>query len=266
MTSNTFNSAPVLVLTALFSALVSLPTIAKPGAKHWRFQAGGAAIVTQTPWHDADIQAAVVPFINAEYGDWSFGFENGLVNYRFIHKPDWSFAASLDFRDETFDSDMSFSNDVSNAAIYQGYEDKEGELAARLHANYQNWSAVFAQDISDQSGGATLEIDFDYPLWVGQHGERIVLNTGVRLLSEDYAQHLYGVDTAQVDVSVGRTTYQAETAVNWNVGFTALYPLAEQWMMISKVQYEQLDQTIQDSPLVEQSGQSSLMAILSYQF
>lgn len=231
----------------------------------WKLEFGGGLAAYDTPWVDMPIQYITLPYINAEYGRWRLGVKHGIFQYR-LSGDNWpvSLSAGLNYRDETYDSVFSFNDKLSDDPVFTGYQSPDGEVTAQLNARWQHLSLSVSQDVSDHSSGTVADLSYMHPLYQGELGVQFLVGGGARWLSEKYSDYLYGVYGDNIAPQYGRVAYQAEAATNYQLSMQFIYPFNRQWSLSAQASYEWLDQTIQDSPLVDKSGVGKVMVFFTY--
>lgn len=247
------------------ATLALSPNISFAEETEWEWQAGLGVIVADTPWLDVDNVAAPFPFISGQYGNWQF-FDNGLVSYQWIDEEELSFFTGLDYRDEGYDADGLINNETSDNPVFEGYDSPDGDIVFTMGGHWQFIGLYLQQDISGHSKGLTADLEFEIPIY--SIGEKFVLSasTGMHWQSSDYTQHIYGIEGAQIDISKGRVAYQPGSATNYSVGLTGMYALNQNWTLIGGYHFVRLDDSIENSPLIEDDKMQSAYLGAVYQF
>lgn len=254
--------APRLLIA---STLVSLAVTGSLQAKEWEFSAGVGVYSANGIWTGADSFQGVVPLLSAQYGNWSFGTEN-LIAYRVLDSEDFGITAGVNYRNDGYDSNRIFGSSDSNSPIFNGYKSPDGDFTFKVDGYWQFVNLTLEQDISGHSKGLTADLAVELPLYNIGNEFLLQAEAGVHWQSSDYAQHIYGVSSKQVDNSVGRTAYQVGATTNYSVGVSAFYKLNSDWDLMASAQYVKLDDDIADSPLVGRDTATSLFLGATYNF
>lgn len=224
----------------------------------WDIKLGAGVASISSPWIDGRSQNVAIPFYNASIGNWHIGGE-GLVSYQTVVANQLGVAVGIDHREDGYQSKF------SKNSIFSGYESPDEEIIATVGLAYGEFSMQAAQDISNKSESTSLSMMLEIPIYESPNGFAINLNTAAHWYSSEYVNYNYGVSNKQVDNSVGRTAYQGEAAVNYEVGLSALYLVNPNWMILGSISHTKLHDEIVDSPLIEQSDQSVAALMLVYQ-
>ena len=111
----------------------------------------------------------------------------------------------LNFRDPSYDSVLLYKSDLSDDPVFTSYDDPSGELVATMALNYHGFSARFLPKIlAIESSSLAANVSYTLSPWELSDKLRVHTRFGVRLLSEDYTQHFYGVSkVVQAAYSMG---------------------------------------------------------------
>lgn len=238
-----------------------------PDASGWQFEFGAGALAYASPYKDADISATALPYFGASYGRWSFFKAGTLLDYQWLSpRGNWRLSTGLSYRDETFDNWMdSDDNGASDDPVFAGYSSPSGEGIAIVNAGFRDLNLRVAQDVSGQSGGFDTTIAYQPTLFRNDKGLQLKAGVGVRYLSQDYINHLYGIEGKNIAPMLGRSAYSVSGgAVNYQLSASVVYPLNRKWTLLGKVQAEYLDDVITASPLVGEDYIASFMLLAVY--
>ena len=89
-------------------------------------------------------------------------------------------------------------------------------------------------------------------------------SVGLKWQSENFVNYYYGVRSKESRSS--RPTYHPSDALNPFMSLRLTYKLNEKWNIFSSFRYQWLDNEISNSPIVDQSYQTSLMFGFMYVF
>ncbi|MBC3765625.1 MipA/OmpV family protein [Neptunicella marina] len=253
-----FISKPKLILSlaCLFCSQLSV-------AEEWHMQVGGGVLNATRPYTQMDDITSFVPYFSAQYGNWNFGAGNGVVSYNFNQMP-FDLSVGIGYRDETYDSDEIYQTDLSDAAVFTGYEDGEGDVVANITLGWNHFSFTAEQDISDHSGGLTLDASYMPVLYRGDKGAQFAIGAGIKWQNSNYTDYLYGIHGDNIAAQYGRNEYSAGSATNPYLAARFIYPVSKQLNLIAMAKLESLDDSIENSPLVDDNKSRSVALLLSY--
>lgn len=233
-------------------------------AQEWKFSAGLAAVTNQQAWLDSDPTTSVVPILSAQYGDWSF-LKQGLIAYKVYAKNELSLQFGLDYRDYTYDSAGLVRQTKTDNPLFEGYNSPDGDWVLTVSSSWHMFDLSLQQDISDSSTALTVQLGVQVRI-VQYNDFTLIAAAGSKWFSQDFINHTYGISGNQVSQSRERIAYQGESAINYQLGLTAIFAFNKNWQVITAIGYEKLDSEITDSPLIgdEQITSGSLGMIYSF--
>ncbi|WP_444996607.1 MipA/OmpV family protein [Aliikangiella sp. IMCC44359] len=229
----------------------------------WKVNVGGGLFIIDKPWRDVDPVTTMLPYIEASYGNWKFGVEN-LLAYHFNLNENASFFASLNYRDDSYDSNFSPLNKLSDHPVFNDYESPDGEVVIKLGTKLGLISFNTSRDISNKSDATTASVALDIPLYVNNRGVMLKAVASSHWFSEEYINYYYGINEYQTDNSVGRYYYQSSAATNHQWSINMVYPISQKWALVGNISRTKLDKNISNSPLIDENYQNNLMLVFSY--
>lgn len=132
-----------------------------------------------------------------------------------------------------------------------------------MYAN--NWGEVQLQllsDISFQHKGFEIWAAYSYPWHYGNWS--FVPSVGFVWKSKRLLDYYYGV--RDDEVQEGLPAYRAKSGTNAFVRLTATYRLSQHWGIVGVFEYESLNASIQNSPLIDSESIETYFIGLTYQF
>ncbi len=123
-------------------------------------------------------------------------------------------------------------------------------------------TAGYQHDMLDEIRGGMAQIQIDRSFQWGI--ARLSPSVGLHWLSEDIAQHEFGVPTAQA-IS-GRPAYHLGDTLNLECGLGAFVELTRDWLVVGGLNLEFLDRDIRRSPIVDEDILLSFFAAVNYVF
>lgn len=260
MKTITLNNLTIFLLFPFLSAgYVPAIYAQQAGEQQWDIKAGAMVTSYSTPWVGGEHQNDPFPFFDARYENWHIGGER-LLSYQAVEDEQWELVVGLDYRDDGYQSDF------GDHPLFSGYDSPDAEVIAHLGISYGILSMQATQDVSDNSESSTLSMLLKYPLYKNRSGLMLDVSAAAHWYSDDYVNYYFGVEGNQVNDAVGRSAYQGDAAVNYELGVNAMYPLNKQWILIGSLSRTKLDDEIVDSPLIEEDYQEIARLILAYRF
>lgn len=200
----------------------------------------------------ADVTASALPYA---YGDWG----------RFYARVDTLGIKMLPLASGHLELAARVSTEgfKSRKTAYPAAEDRSSPLPIGA-GTFQRTAVggIFAYAMHDpQSGGQFAELN-----WAGQldlGAVKLYPQLGVQYRSADYVRHLYGVTAAQ-SVATGLQAYQPGSSLMPMATLHASMPLSGPWSLQLQARYRWLDDAVRQSPLINQTGQVSGLAAVTY--
>ncbi|RMA43449.1 MipA/OmpV family protein [Rhodophyticola porphyridii] len=203
---------------------------------------GLAAGVSNSLYVGDEDDTSVFPLLSYQGQGFSVGFDGltvdmidrggmrvqGRLAPRFtaLEDPDAAALQGLD-RDITVDAGFSLAYDISPQATV---------------------NATFLQEITGEHDGRELTVDVRHQLMLGQLP--LGLSAGLTWQSEDLAGYLYGVRPSEATGT--RPAYRPDAAVIPFVGVSTAFPITDSAAIFATAQASFLDDTITDSPIVDE--------------
>lgn len=152
--------------------------------------------------------------------------------------------------------------------ILQGMPDRESGWEAGVAASYTrgDFFAEFLvlQDITDQSNGTKLRLELGEGFRTGKW--YFVPSVLAVWLSQPFTNYYYGVRKDDVDLSLGRSAYRADAALNLALQTFIKYDLSEHWHLLADLRADRFANTVVSSPLVDERMMYSGMVSMLYSF
>lgn len=257
------NKYSLIASSMLLSLTLSKTTHA--ATDEWTFTTGLGVHSSNDAWKGAGSYQGVVPILSAYYGNWSIG-DDAIFAYQLLNEDDFGLSAGINYRNDGYDKDKTFGSAKSSAKVFEGYKSQSGDVTFKVDGYWQFLNLSLEQDISGHSKGLTADLGVEIPLIELGSSFVLVADAGMQWASSNYNQYNYGINSKQVDNSVGRVAYDVGSTINYSVGLTALYQLNKDWDLIASAQYTKLDDAIADSPLIDTDHTSSVFLAATYHF
>lgn len=159
-------------------------------------------------------------------------------------------------------------NRRSPTPILQGMEERESSweagiaFSAESHGFFTEFLAM--QDILNRSNALKLRAEAGMSV---KHGRwQFVPSLMLIWLSQPFTNYYYGVPDDEADLSLGRTAYRTDAALNVAVQSYIKYTFADHWHLLANLRVDRFDDTIQRSPIVGDSYMASGMLSVLYSF
>lgn len=218
---------------------------------------GLLGISTKSIYVEGDDQTKVLPYFAGQWGN--IYLEGASLGYVLTEteRSMFSIAVELDsaFVDERDDSpalaDMRELDSAFTASLNYEYASDFGEFGISLGA-----------DVSGTHDGYKASLSYGLPFMLGP----VMVTPGVSVewVSEEINDFYYGVTA--VDVKEGRPLYTPDAGINYSVGVTAFYPLAQQHSIMLFAEYERFDDEVFNSPIVDEQSTTSIGLGYVYSF
>jgi len=260
----------IVKLMVLMSLVKSCPIYAQQLSAEnndtWKITLGTAAFASAPSWVGNDDQASVVPYFSAQYGNWSFGVEN-LVEYQLVVTKDIKLSWGLKPRTDGFDPKFSFFSTWSKDEVFDGYKSPDTELLTYSKFQWSWFSIGLAYDVTDNSAASSANVSLAVPVFDNNRGMQVKVIISANVFSKEYVNYYYGITSEQANVNAGRSEYLVDDyAGKVSLGIQMIYPFNRQWSIMANVNYTQLDDSIVDSPLIEDNNEQQAIVALVYSF
>jgi len=215
---------------------------------------GGGVLYSPSRYEGVDDSIWAVPLIVGKYKRFysdgnSLGYlltENNKLNFSLIGAPRFG----------------GYSSGDSDALA--GMEDRDWSIDGGLRMTWNaelfllNVTAV--TDLLGTHDGQEVKAVFSKEFLKGGFTPRV----GAKWFSSQMTDYYYGVEAPEATAS--RTAYEGDETFNYIAGFSAAYPLGDEWVVIGDFEYEALGSEVQDSPIVDTDDDYTAVVGLAYRF
>ena len=253
-------AALAIALPALNAAAAQevwrLPT---PNAEPGSPGLGAGWRVGSDPYVGEDVISDLVPLFLFE-GKYLFarGTEGGLHLYQ---NDRFSLDALISHRFTKLEP-----KDNSGDPLLQGLQRRspttEGGLGADLRSSWGDLRLEWLTDLQNRHGGQEASLTYRYPLDFGNWQLSPYLSLAWQ--DQDLTGYYYGVSAAEA--AAGRPAYRPGDAFNLSFGINSSRQITDHIFVYGNLGFEALDQSIQDSPLVDSSLSASAFIGAGYLF
>jgi outer membrane protein len=231
----------------------------------WNLEMGSGVLVDSQAWKGMEAEVAIIPYVSATYGNWFFNGETPL-GYR-TEVNGWSSVyVGIGARYDGYDSNDFVITSSSRDRVFKGYDKPDVEAVINYGASVGWLSIDASRDVSNNSESNTVSLSLELPLYKNGAGFQVSTSLSVDLMDSNYVNYYYGVAGGQADDSVGRSRYHANSAVNFGVAITAMYPISKRWVMLAELSHTSLSSEISDSPLIDSDQQDAFAILAIYRF
>ena len=189
----------------------------------------------------------------------NFYFSQGQLGLTAIELDDFA----LDF---SIGGDFIGDTDRGDSKQLKDMKDLDTAITANVDLSYSgDWGELTlgtAHDISNKHDGYSLSLGYSYRLMYGRWF--VEPSVGVSYASKDVVNYYYGV--SEQDVTAERAFYQADSAVNYELGLTAGYIINRDQQVMAFAGMEFFDDEISDSPIVDDDKSLSFGIAYRYSF
>lgn len=213
------------------------------------FFLGLGGIVTSKPYIGVDAKAYPVPLVAYE-GERLY-FRGIVGGYRLISEGGWSVGPVVQPRFDGYEED--------DSSALDGMEDREFSVDAGLGVSLLTEVGLFGLNVVTDLLGRHdgQEIEFSYTIMFPVAEFDIIPSVGLRWQSNDLVDYYYGVRGDEV--AFNRRAYEGDDALNPYVRVAARRKLGGRWNALVALQYEWLDNEIENSPIVDDDYDASIL-------
>ncbi|WP_240036215.1 MipA/OmpV family protein [Pseudoalteromonas sp. A757] len=256
----------------------------------WRFGIALGGGVISNPLHDGEnIPLVIVPYVSY-YGEHLF-LDNGTLGYTFYYSD--KFDLSLI---GTFNTEQAYFEKFHPSNIFvqkMGFDASEqlpgGEFAAEQTAisldeiESRKWavdggvlahwvvndrvkvSASWLTDITNTYQGYNADIGVSYRFrFDSSPNTYVFIKGGLKWKSRQLIDYYYGIDKA--DIANSALWYKGSSSFQPYISFAYSYPVSKSWTFKFNAKYQQLDNAMTDSPIVEDSYTATVFVGGKYEF
>jgi outer membrane protein len=231
----------------------------------WNLEIGSGALVDSQAWKGMKAEVSIIPYVSASYGNWFFNGETP-IGYRAQVNDGSIVYVGIGARYEGYGKNDFAITSSSRDRVFKGYDKPDEEAVVRYGASAGWFSIDASRDISNNSESNTLSLSLKLPLYENRAGFRIGTSVSADWMDSNYVNYYYGVAAGQVDDSVGRSRYHANSALNYGVSVTAMYPISDRWVLLAELRHTELSNEISNSPLIDSDQQRAFAILAIYRF
>lgn len=225
------------------------------GESQWSLGLG--AVTIQKAYRDIDSDNMAIPLLNYE-NKW-VSVSGPKVDIKLYSDQSLSFRLRVRYAG-------SDGYESSDSPYLIGMDERKGSFwaggAAIWKNDIANLSAELLGDASGNSKGARFKLQADRRFGMGSFG--FTPRLGIEWYDRKYVDYYYGVKASEA--RVGRSVYQGDSSFGVEAGLRADYSPARQHTMFVDLSITQFGSAIKDSPLVENSYQSTMSIGYLYRF
>jgi outer membrane protein len=154
----------------------------------------------------------------------------------------------------------------SDDPFFEGINERRQSIDAGLSFDWRNsWgelSGSVLHDALDRHGGTEAELSYRYPWRIN----RWLIAPVISFVHQDstLTNYYYGVSTDEA--RPGRPAYESDSASFVRLGLGTTYQLNKRFRIFANVAIENVDDTVQDSPLVDEDLLASAYVGIGYNF
>lgn len=227
----------------------------KPGQPQWIF--GMGASYQSMPYKEMDNKIQPLPIIR--YEGKQFYWHTLEAGYKLFQKERSMVSLAIRGRMDTFEE--------GDSPYLSGMDERERTVEAGMRALLElvpdgYMTMTLFGDIAGKHKGYESTIKYAHafefkPLKMQPYA-------GVELLSEELADYYYGVKNTESTAS--RSAYEVDSATNLYGGIKLHYQIDSHWGIMGDARYIRLDDTITDSPIIEDDNQYKTLLGVIYAY
>ena len=229
-------------------------------------------LLTQSPFHDTESGSVGIgygmrfgqsPYVGLSNIGSTYSDVNWDLIPLYLYEGDYLFSHGTEagvhlFKPKNFNIDLIVRYRFDQLQVdandyFDGMENRkqtvDGGLAFSLKGGWGRLSFSAVTDLLGRHSGQELDLTYQYP-W--QRGRWTVTpSVGLFHQSQNLTDYYYGI--SQAEARPDRPEYVPDAALNWRAGLNITYHWLKNWHLFGAMTYEGLDETIELSPLVDQS-------------
>ncbi|OOF28250.1 MipA/OmpV family protein [Salinivibrio sp. IB872] len=225
-----------------------------------RVSAGVLAAFSPQPYKDTDTDPLIVPTINVDTDHFYF---RGLTAGARLAPKDATHNLVLSTTYDPRRFDPADTDDPQLSLLDKRDTSVVLALAYQYHSPIGRFQALVGEGVTHDRDGLYGEVSWKY----GMNRQRwgISPEVGYSYNSSDLNQHLYGISAAEASRS-GLSAYEPGSAGHYFIGASGYVMLTERIQLLGGVRYTNLNDSIADSPMVDQSTAASGYLGVNYIF
>lgn len=198
--------------------------------------------------------------------------DSSEFGYQLIVKEDWQLDIIVKAYLDGFDPDGLIDYANANPSLFEGLKERQatGGIALRYSHFFEN--SIFYIDFASADTGLNLYkddvngliVDSFYSYLLPYRNWDIYLGAGLTYYEDDIINYYFGIDSDESNKF--RPEFQADSAFRAQFELYAQYPLSQSWSFNAGITQSIYSPSIKDSPLVDKSFITNVMAGVQYVF
>lgn len=247
-------------ISLLRAGLFSLMTLLCAGnaqAGDWSVGAGIAA--EKLAYRDYDTQFMPVPIVTYQGEQFFISGQGAGINI--INTRTHGLSFNIDY------SPLSFKPSDSNDSAMKQLDKRRATVMAGMGYQYNaDWGRVSGKVSTDALGysdGVLVDVGYQYAFQFGKL--QLVPGVGMQWQSRSFNNYYFGVNQQESQRS-GMFEYRAQSGVSSYLSLSSYYAVNDNWQLFLIGNYEQVSDTVKDSPMVGRDYSVTLATGILYQF
>jgi outer membrane protein len=219
---------------------------------------GALSTYSQSLYKETNGEPKLLPAISYKGERFYLNFPE--IGYHLIPRsPFQSLSAGLRYTPSMFDPDES-----NNEAI-QLLDDRDDSTMAFVSYRFGPITAKLAQDISGIHNGYYGQLSLGYPISIDAW--RVIPSIRYQQFSEEMSDYMFGVSQTESAKTSGTiSAYNSPAISRTSYGATAFYSITKNMSTMISIRQTQYDESIKQSPIVNDDTVNSFLVGIFYKF
>ena len=223
----------------------------EPGDSNWSL---GFGMRNGTfPYVGEDVEEDFFPLI--VYNGQRFFIDGTRAGFHLLNNEDWLFSGYAAYRFGGYNEEDSTELDDMDRD-----DGVDGRFALTRKTGFGRFTLDYGADISDKSEGWDTQLRWGVPFELGNFRYRPWI--GLTYEDQNLVNYYYGVQSDET--APGRPAYETSSALEWHYGIDLSYRVATHHYIGLNLDYQSLDTTKRNSPIVEDGN--IFHSFLSYRY
>ncbi|VXC55482.1 conserved hypothetical protein [Enterobacterales bacterium 8AC] len=257
MTHSTYYSTRTSILSIGAFSLITL--LFSGGAQAGKWSVGAGVAAEQLAYLDYDRQFMPIPIVTYQGEQFFISGQGAGINI--INTDTHGLSFNVDY------SPLSFKPSDSRVPAMKKLDKRRATAMAGMGYQYNAaWGTVSGKAVTDvlgYSNGVLVDVGYQYAFQFGQL--QLVPGVGMQWQSRSFNDYYFGVSKQESQRS-GIAAYRAQSGVSSYLSLASYYALNDSWQLFLMGNYEQVSDTVKDSPMVGRDYSVTVATGFLYKF